>query len=88
MHASIAPVAIVTTTTRRRRTITHKMKMGSLTAPQFSNCCVVSEAMLTARVLSGDAHRESGVFSFGSALSPVESCSLQNSMSSGTDLLL
>jgi len=38
------------------------MKMGSLTAPQFLICCVVSEATLTARVLSGNAHRESGVF--------------------------
>jgi hypothetical protein len=48
----------------------------------FFVCCVVSEATLTARVFSGDAHRKSGVFSFGSALSPVESCSLQSLMSS------
>jgi hypothetical protein len=57
-------------------------KMGSQTAPHFQLCYVVSEAALTARVFSGDAHRKSGVFSFGSALSPVESCSLQSPLSS------
>ena len=46
-----------------------------LGSPFLPICCVVSEATLTARVFSGDAHRESGVFSFRSALSPVESCS-------------
>ena len=56
--------------------------MGSLAAPHFFVCCVVSEATLTARMFSGDAHRKSGVFSFGSALSPVESCSLQSPLSS------
>jgi hypothetical protein len=49
--------------------------MGSHAAPHFPICCVVSEATLTARMFSGDAHRESGVISFSSALSPVESCS-------------
>jgi len=58
------------------------MEMGSLAAPHFLVCCVVSEATLTARMFSGDAHRKSGVFSFGSALSPVESCSLQSLLSS------
>jgi hypothetical protein len=35
--------------------------MGSLTAPHFQFCCIVSEATLIARVFSDDAHRKSGV---------------------------
>ena len=42
--------------------------MGNLTAPHFQFCCIVSEATLTARMFSDDAHRKSGVFQlwFGS----------------------
>ena len=40
-----------------------------------------SDAKLRVR-FRATAHRKSGVFSFVSALSPVESCSLQNSLSS------
>jgi hypothetical protein len=79
-----------------KRTFTSKLsimlgvpnKNGEPDGSPFFVCCVVSEATLTARVFSGDAHRKSGVFSFGSALSPVESCSLQSLMSSRFSLLL
>jgi hypothetical protein len=47
-------------------------------SPVLPICCVVTEATRTARVFSGDAHRESGVFSCRAALCPVESCSLQS----------
>jgi hypothetical protein len=36
--------------------------MGSLTAPHFQFAVIVSEATLTARVFSDDAHRKSGVY--------------------------
>jgi len=44
--------------------------------------CVVSEARQVHVCFESDSHRESGVFSFGSALSPVESCPLRSSWSS------
>jgi len=57
--------------------------------PIFPFCCIVSEATLKIRVcFRGDAHRKSGVFSFGLALSLVESCSLQSPMSHASHLLL
>lgn len=44
-------------------------------SPFLLICCVASEAALTARMFSSDAHRKSGVFSDRAALSPVESYS-------------
>ena len=81
-HASIAPAITIDVLARHRRATLPKRKWGAGRLPILQLCCVASEAALTARVFSGDAHRESGVFSFGSALSPVESCSLQSPMSS------
>jgi hypothetical protein len=53
----------------------HTEEGGAAKLPLLSICCIVSEATQTARMFPGDAHRESGVFSYRSALSPVESCS-------------
>ena len=52
-----------------------KSENGERCAPRFLFCCVVSEAPRDRGVFLGDAHRESGVFSFCFALGPVESCS-------------
>jgi len=57
-------------------------KEGSLAAPLFVPYCVVSEARKKHVCFASDAHRKSGVISFGAALSPVESCSLRSSLSS------
>ena len=51
-------------------------------SPFLRICCVVSEARWLHVCFASDAHRKSGVFSFGAALSPVESWSLRSSMSS------
>jgi hypothetical protein len=64
MPANTGRAAIITATARQRRITTHKMKRGALTAPHFFLFAVVaSEATLTERMFSSDAHRKSGVFS-------------------------
>jgi hypothetical protein len=68
--------------TRAQKPTHHKSETGSLSAPHFFALLCRLGSDVDCALFSGDAHRKSGVFSFGSALSPVESCSLQNSMSS------
>ena len=65
-----------------RKKAGRKKQMGSCEGSPFANqlCRLGSNAKLRA-VFGATAHRKSGVFSFVSALSPVESSSLQNSMS-------
>src|SRR5437764_12502783 len=50
--------------------------------PLLPNRCIVSKARKPQNAFSNDAHRKSGAFSFGAALSPVESCSIRSSGSS------
>jgi len=52
---------------------TGKPKGGTWRFPLLLICCVASEARKEHVCFAGDAHRKSGVFSFGAALSPVES---------------
>ena len=80
--ASIEPALIITGIAQRFGKIRKNNETGSLAAPRSSNLLCRHGSDAQNRAFSGDAHRKSGVFSFGSALSPVESCSLQSSMSS------
>jgi hypothetical protein len=58
-------------------------KKGNLAAPLFCQIVVSFQKRANnVRVFSNDSHRKSGAFSFGAALSPVESCSLRSSRSS------
>jgi len=50
-------------------------RKGEPQSSPFFQFAVSSRKRRALRVFSGDAHRESGVFSYRSALSPVESCS-------------
>lgn len=62
---------------------TDKMaKGGAGRLPLLPFYCVDSEARQLRVCFVSDSHRESGVLSFGSALSPVESCPLRSSLSS------
>lgn len=67
----ITPV-LVTPSTSKKQGI-KKSKGGTWRFPPFVICCVVPEARKLHVCFASDAHRKSGVFSFGAALSPVES---------------
>jgi hypothetical protein len=74
---------IAAITTLRVSTDAYKIKKGEPGGSPFLLIgCVVSEARQVHVCFESDSHRESGVFSFCSALSPVESCPLRSSWSS------
>jgi hypothetical protein len=74
-------ITIIIQVQRSDNSIADKIKRGAGRLPLLI-FCVVSEARKMHVCFVSDSHRESGVFSFGSALSPVESCPLRSSSSS------